>query len=145
MWSYSKAQLCGLYPCFAHIAGTKAHNKDVIAQNKAHVLVWHSCKEQDILLFGTTVGGSVRLSYVIPAFDKRSKRQTNKHRSAPGIKKHTGKSFFCHFWKIYTIESFLMKKFKKSDDSKFHLCFCIWWLPTTAKKIQQTTPKSWIC
>ena len=38
------------------------------------------------------------------------------------------------FRKIYTMKFFPMKKFEKSDDSKFHPCIGLWWLVTNAKK-----------
>ena len=67
MWSFSKAQLCGLYPYSGPLAGSKAHNKAIIALTKTQGLVhvWDSC--------GAAMG-----IYIIPALTRDQRgRQTN--------------------------------------------------------------------
>ena len=51
---------------------------------------------------------------------------------------------FRHFRKICTIKLFPMKKFERSDDSKFHPYIGFWWFVTTTKKNKPTPPKSQI-
>ena len=45
--------------------------------------------------------------------------------------------FLRHFRNIFTIKSFPMKKFERSDDPKLHPCIGCWWLLTSTKIINQ--------